>query len=64
MSINTQSATTLLESVLQAEGTRQEAAVAVLKKAQDVQKQQGAAIVDLLEKSGVSPDGLHLDAYA
>jgi hypothetical protein len=54
----------LLDSVLMAETTQQDAGVAVLKKAQDQVKQQGQAIVQLLEQSGVSADGLHLDAYA
>ena len=54
----------LLDSVLQAEGTRQDAGVAVLKKAQDQAKQQGQAMVQLLEQSGISPDGSKLDAYA
>jgi hypothetical protein len=36
----------------------------VLKKAQDQVKQQGQAMVELLEQSGVSADGSHLDAYA
>ena len=54
----------LLESVLMAETSRQDAGVAVLKKAQDQVKQQGQAMVQLLEQSGLSADGLHLDAYA
>jgi hypothetical protein len=54
----------LLDSVLMAETTRQDAGVAVLKKAQDQAKQQGQAMVQLLEQSGASADGLHLDAYA
>ena len=55
---------TLLDSVLMAETTQQNAGVAVLKKAQDQVKQQGQAMGQLLEQSGVSADGLHLDAYA
>jgi hypothetical protein len=54
----------LLDSVLMAETTRQDAGVAVLKKAKDQAKQQGQAMVQLLEQSGASADGLHLDAYA
>ena len=54
----------LLDSVLMAETTQQDAGVAVLKKAQDQVKQQGQALVQLLEKSGLSPDGSKLDAYA
>jgi hypothetical protein len=55
---------TLLDSVLQADTTRQEANVAVLKKAQDLAKQQGQAMVQLLEQSGVSPESTRLDVYA
>jgi len=54
----------LLDSVLQAESTRQDAGVAVLKKAQDAVKQQGQAMVQLLEQAGVSADGSRLDVYA
>jgi hypothetical protein len=54
----------LLDNVLMAETTQQDAGVAVLKKARDQVKQQGQAMVQLLEQSGVSADGLHLDAYA
>ena len=54
----------LLDSVLQAEGTRQDANVAVLKKAQNMAKQQGQAMVQLLEQSGMSPDSMRLDVYA
>jgi hypothetical protein len=50
--------------VLLAQTTQQDAGVAVLKKAQDAVKQQGQAMVQLLEQSGVSADGSHLDAYA
>ena len=56
--------TSLLDSVLQAQTTQQDAGVAVLKKAQDLVKQQGQAMVQLLEQSGISPDGSRLDAYA
>jgi hypothetical protein len=54
----------LLDSVLTAETAQQDARAAVLKKAQDQVKQQGQAMVQLLEQSGVSADGLHLDTYA
>jgi hypothetical protein len=56
--------TTLLDSVLQGQTTQQDAEVAVLKKAQDLVKQQGQQMVRLLEQSGVSPDGAKLDVYA
>lgn len=35
-----------------------------MKKAQDLVKQQGLAMVELLEQSGVSADGTRLDTYA
>ena len=54
----------LLDSVLQAQTTQQDAGVTVLKKAQDLVKQQGEAMVKLLEQSGVSADGPKLDTYA
>ena len=54
----------LRDSVLQAQTTQQDVGVAVLKKAQDLVKQQGQAMVQLLEQSGVSTDGLKLDSYA
>ena len=54
--------TSLLDSVLQAQTTQQDAGVAVLKKAQDLVKQQGQAMVQLLEQSGISPAGSKLDA--
>jgi hypothetical protein len=50
--------------VLQAQATQQDAGVTVLKKAQDLVKQQGEAMVKLLEQSGVSADGSKLDTYA
>ena len=54
----------LLDSVLQAQTTQQDAGVTVLKKAQDLVKQQGEAMVKLLEQSGVSADSSKLDTYA
>jgi hypothetical protein len=54
----------LLDSVLKAETDRQDAGVTVLKKAQNLVKQQGQAMVELLEQSGLSADGTRLDTYA
>jgi hypothetical protein len=54
----------LLDSVLNAETNQQNVGVTVLKKAQDLVKQQGEAMVKLLEQSGVSADGSKLDTYA
>lgn len=59
--------TSLLDSVLSAQTTRQDAEVAVLKKAQDTVKQQGDAMVQLLEQAGAPAlDAAQpvLDAYA
>ena len=56
--------TSLLDSVLKAQSTQQDVGVAVLKKAQDLVKQQGQAMVQLLEQSGVSANGSKLDTYA
>ena len=55
----------LLDSVLNAESTRVDVGVAVLKKAQDAGKQEGEAIVNLLESSGgVPPSQPGLDVFA
>jgi putative motility protein YjfB-like len=59
--------TSLLDSVLTAQTTRQDIGVDVLKKAQDAMKSQGEAMVQMLEKSAVPvTDASHpvLDAYA
>ena len=50
-----------MDSVLNAENTRQEIGVAVLKKAQDAQTQEGEALIKMLETS--APPAL-LDVYA
>ncbi len=64
MTISGQSSVSLLDSVLSAETTRVDLGVAVLKKAQDVTKQQGAALVEMLEKSVPNDGGQRLDVYA
>jgi hypothetical protein len=59
--------TSLLDSVLTAQSTRQEIGVAVAKKAQDTIKQQGEAVVQLLEQAAVPPAAMvnsGLDVYA
>ena len=66
MNISGQPATSLLDSVLTAQKTREDAGVTMLKKAQDVERQQGAALVQMLEQTG-SPAGNQgrlLDTYA
>lgn len=62
MTINGQAPTSLLDSLLNAETARTEAGVALLKKAQDVQKQQGEALIEMLEQSSVPTQ--RLDTYA
>ena len=44
--------TSLLDSVLTAQTTQQDIGVSVLKKAQDTMKQQGDAMVQMLEQAG------------
>ena len=59
--------TSLLESVLTPQSTRQDVGVAVLKKAQDTMKQQGEAMVQMLEQAGAQSSGTAkslLDVYA
>ena len=63
MNVSAQSPTSLLDSVLNAESARQDANVTLLKKAQDIEKQQGQALVQMLEQSVPPVDG-RLDAYA
>jgi hypothetical protein len=55
----------LLDSVLNAENTRADVGVAVFKKAQNAEKQQGEAAVNLIESAGGSPDARpSLDVFA
>ena len=66
MNISGQPATSLLDSVLNAQSTRQDIGVTMLKKAQDVERQQGTALVQMLEQTG-TPSGAQgqlLDTYA
>ena len=64
MTISGEPARSLLDSVVNAQQGRKDVGVEVLKKAQDMVKQQGEAMVQMLEKSAVSPDGRRLDVYA
>jgi hypothetical protein len=65
MNISGAPASSLLDSVLNAQTTQAEIGVAVLKKAQDVEKQQGAAMIQMLEQAAVkNPADYHLDVYA
>lgn len=66
MNVSGQPSASLLDSVLNAQSARVDLGVAVLKKAQDVDQQTGAALVDMLEKTGLKPgqNGSLLDTYA
>ena len=66
MTISGQNPGSLLDSVLTAQTTRVDIGVSMLKKAQDVEKQEGAALVQMLEKSGVKSgdSSALLDTYA
>ncbi len=63
MNVSAQSPTSLLDSTLIADTTRQDVGVALLKKAQDIQKFQGQALVQMLDQSAPLTDG-RLDVYA
>lgn len=54
MTISNQ-ATTLLDSVLNAQTTRQDIEVSMLRKAMDTMKQQGDAEIQLIEQAGIQP---------
>ena len=62
MNVTGSSNVSLLESVLKAQTTRAEISVAVLDKAQEVQQQQGDAMVKLIEQAAPNVQGL--DVYA
>jgi len=64
MSVTGSATTSLLDSVLSAQSTRQEVSVEMLKKAQDASTEQGEALIDMLENSVPPADGRLLDAYA
>lgn len=70
MIVSGQPATSLLDSVLTAQTTRRDIDVTMLKKAQDVQKQEGAAVVEMLEQAAPArqtpqaQQGPLLDVYA
>jgi len=64
MTISNTSPPLLPDRVLPAQTTREDFDVAVLKKAQDVMKEQGDALLHLLEKSGACQLTQMLDVYA
>ena len=64
MTISGQSPVSLLESVLDAQSARVTTDVALLKKSQDLMKQQGQAMIEMLEQAGTVDPTRRLDAYA
>lgn len=64
MTVNAQPVVRMVESAMQAERTRADMAVAVLDKAQDITRQQGEAMVQLVEQAGAAANSGHLDVYA
>lgn len=52
MNISGSTSLSLFDSVLQTQAMRQEMGVSLLKKSQDVMKQQGEAMVQMLEQAG------------
>ena len=67
MNISGSASVSLFDSVLQTQAMRQEMGVSLLKKSQDMMKQQGEAMVQMLEQGGQCQScesGHTLDAYA
>jgi len=64
MTISGQPPQSLLDSVLNAQTAQVNIGISVLKKAQDAAKQQGEAMVKMLEQSAPNQDNGHLDTYA
>ncbi len=68
MSVSATSGTSLLQSVLDSQSSRADTEVALLKKVQNLMKQQGHAMIEVLEQAGAvsCPDcrGQNLDTYA
>lgn len=64
MNVSGSSATSLLDSVLNAQATRSEIGVAVAVKAKDAEEQQGQAMVKLIEQAGSTSGYQPFDAYA
>lgn len=64
MRIDDSSRSSLLQSVLDARATRETISVAVLDKSQELLKQQGEAIINLLENAADPSQTRLLDVYA
>lgn len=58
------SVTTLLDSALHAQAAKQDSEVGLLRKVQDLAKQQGEAMVQVLEDAGAPVREGGLDTYA
>ena len=64
MTISGSTASTVLNNVANAEVAATDVGVAVLKKAQDQMKQQGEALIKMIEQTPNGSDGQRLDVYA
>ena len=66
MNVSNRPTTSLLDSALNAQTTRVNMGVVVLKKAQDLEKQEGVALVQMLENTSIrlGENGQLLDTYA
>ena len=64
MTISGKPPVSLLDSVLDAQAARVTTDVALLKRSQDLMKQQGQAMVEMLEQAGTVDPTRLLDAYA
>ena len=54
----------MLEQLATSQGADAEVQVALLKKAQDQMKQQGEAMIRIIEQTPAAPDPFRLDVYA
>ncbi len=68
MSVSATSGSSLLQSVLDSQSSRADTEVALLKKVQNLMKQQGHAMIEVLEQAGAAScqdcRGQNLDTYA
>jgi hypothetical protein len=64
MTISGSAASAVLSNVASANGAATDVGVAVLKKAQDQMKQQGEALIKMIEQTPNGSDGQRLDVYA
>lgn len=64
MTLSGTSTVHLLESAMNARKAREDASVAMLDKAQDLMKQQGEALVRMVEESGTTAETPRFEALA